>query len=55
MVSEGRFKCESLQPMIDGCQMPNDGKSSHGLWPGELKIKVRLSHTQVTITDDTMT
>jgi hypothetical protein len=26
-----RIKCESLR------RMPSDGKSSHGLWPGELK------------------
>jgi hypothetical protein len=26
-----RFKCESLR------RMPSDGKSSLGLWPGELK------------------
>jgi hypothetical protein len=26
-----RFKCESLR------RTPSDGKSSHGLWPGELK------------------
>ena len=28
-----RFKCESL----DIRQIPSDGKSSHGLWSGELK------------------
>ena len=33
-----RFKCESLRRTTDGRrQTPNDGKSSHGLWPGELK------------------
>ena len=33
-----RFKCESLRRM-DGRRrrMPSDGKSSHGLWPRELK------------------
>ena len=30
-----RFKCESLRRTTDG----RDGKSSPGLWPGELKIK----------------
>ena len=35
-----RFKYESLQRTTDGRRrMPSDGKSSHGLWPGELKIK----------------
>jgi hypothetical protein len=33
-----RFKCESLRRTTDG-RTPNDGKSSHGLWPSELKIK----------------
>jgi len=23
--------------VYDGQRMPSDGKSSHGLWPGELK------------------
>ena len=27
-----RFKCESLR------RTPSDGKSSHGLWPGEVKM-----------------
>ena len=30
-----RFKCESTY-IYDG-RTPSDGKSSHGLWPGELK------------------
>ena len=33
-----RFKCESSRRTTDGRRrMPSDGKSSHGLWPGELK------------------
>ena len=33
-----RFKCESLRRTTDGRRRtPSDGKSSHGLWPGELK------------------
>ena len=31
-----RFKCESLQRTTDG-RTPSDGKSTHGLWPCELK------------------
>ena len=31
-----RLKCETLTD--DGRQMPSDGKSSHCLWQGELKI-----------------
>jgi hypothetical protein len=30
-----RFKCKKL---TDGCRTPSHDKSSHGLWPGELKI-----------------
>ena len=36
-----RFKCEILRRTTDGRtdrrRMPSDGKSSYGLWPGELK------------------
>ena len=33
-----RFKCESLRRTTDRRrQTQSDGKSSHGLWPGELK------------------
>jgi hypothetical protein len=35
-----RFKCESLRRTTDDDRRrrtPSDGKSSHGLWPGELK------------------
>jgi len=36
-----RFKCESLRRTTDGRtdgrRTPSDGKSSHDLWPGELK------------------
>ena len=37
-----RFKCESLRRTTDVWtggrrRTPNDGKSSHGLWPGEIK------------------
>ena len=32
-----RFKCESLRRTTDRRRMPSDDKSSHGLWPGELK------------------
>ena len=35
-----RFKYESLRRTTDGRTVrrtPSDGKSSHGLWPGELK------------------
>jgi hypothetical protein len=32
-----RIKCESLRRTTDG-RMPSDGKSLHGLWPGELKM-----------------
>ena len=31
-----KFKCESLRH-TDGRRTPSDGKSLHGLWPGELK------------------
>ena len=33
-----RFKCESLRRTTDDDRQrtPSDGKSSHGLWPGEL-------------------
>jgi hypothetical protein len=31
------FKCVSLRRTTDG-RLTTDGKSSHGLWPGELKI-----------------
>ena len=34
-----RFKCESLRHTTDGRRTPTDGKSSHGLWPGELKTQ----------------
>ena len=39
------FKCESLRRTTDGrtTTTPRDGKSSHGLWPGELimlRVKV---------------
>ena len=40
-----RFKCESLRHTTDrrtDGQMPSDGKSSHGQWPGELKIILKL-------------
>jgi hypothetical protein len=36
-----RFKCESLRRMTDGRRTPSDGKSSHGFWPGELKMIFR--------------
>ena len=40
-----RFKCESLRRTTDGQTngrwMSSDGKSSHGLWPGELKTTIR--------------
>jgi hypothetical protein len=32
-----RFKCESLQRTDGRRRTPIDGKSSHGLWAGELK------------------
>ena len=33
-----RFKCDSLRRTTDGRRrVPSDGKSSHGLWPCELK------------------
>ena len=35
-----RFKCESLRCRTVG-RTPSDGKSSHGLWPGELKHYAR--------------
>ena len=34
-----RLKCEKLTD--EGRRMPSDGKSSHCLWQGELKIKDR--------------
>ena len=34
-----RFKCEKL---TDGRRTLTHDKSSHGLWPGELKIKQRI-------------
>jgi hypothetical protein len=33
-----RFKCESLRRTTDG-KKTTDAKSSHGLWPGELKME----------------
>ena len=37
-----RFKCEKL---TDGRQTLSHDKSSHGLWPGELKInKTNIEH-----------
>jgi hypothetical protein len=32
-----RFKCESLRRTDGRRRTPSYGKSSHGLWPGELK------------------
>ena len=33
-----RFKCESFDVRwTDGRRTPSDGKSSNGLWPGEIK------------------
>jgi hypothetical protein len=40
-----RFKCESLRRTTDG-RTPSDGKSSHGLWPSELKIKQKQKKKQ---------
>ena len=37
-----RYKCENLRCTTDG-RMPSDGKSSHGLWPGELKYYIIVS------------
>jgi hypothetical protein len=37
-----RFKCESLQSMTDRQRAPSDGKSSDGLWPGEIKIGLEI-------------
>ena len=34
-----RFKCERLR------RTPSDGKSSHGLWPGELKNDQEILNT----------
>ena len=44
-----RFKCESLRRTTDGQRrMPSDGKSSHGLWPGELKTySVHISESKM--------
>ena len=39
-----RFKCESLR------RTASDGKSSHGLWPGELKKKRKKKNTGITKT-----
>jgi hypothetical protein len=36
------YKCENLRCTTDG-RMPSDGKSSHGLWPGELKYYIIVS------------
>ena len=43
------FKCESLRRTTDGQRrMPSDGKSSHGLWPGELKTySVHISESKM--------
>jgi hypothetical protein len=39
------FKCESLRRTTDGRRrMPSNGKSSHDLWPGELKMKSQYVH-----------
>jgi hypothetical protein len=35
-----RLKCEKLTD--DGLRMPSDGKSSHCLWQGELKISFKI-------------
>jgi hypothetical protein len=45
-----RFKCEKL---TDGRTLTHD-KSSHGLWPGELKMDVLLfiKHQFVTVSSD---
>jgi hypothetical protein len=41
----GRFKCESLRRTMDGRRRtPSDGKSSHDLWPGELKTKMKKTN-----------
>ena len=37
-----RLKCEKLTD--DGRWMPSDGKSSHYLWQGELKKKLKLCY-----------
>jgi hypothetical protein len=38
------FRGEDLNVKVyDVRQMPSDGKSSQGLWPGELKITPRTS------------
>ena len=44
-----RFKCESLRRTTDGRtdgrRTPSDGKSSPGLWPGELKRQKSIPPT----------
>ena len=35
-----RLKCEKLTDDSDGRQAPSDGKSSHCLWQGELKMNM---------------
>jgi hypothetical protein len=38
-----RVKCEKLYGRTDGRRTLTHDKSSHGLWPGELKKQLRLS------------
>ena len=42
-----RLKCEKLTD--DRRRMPSDGKISHCLWQGELKMSVRQQYTHIKI------
>jgi hypothetical protein len=47
-INQNFFYIQSCKIKADSCKqgfgrMPSDGKSSHGLWPGELKITPRTS------------
>ena len=45
-----RLKCDSLRRTTDGRRrMPSDGKSSHDLWPGELKTLSKRKCCALTI------
>jgi hypothetical protein len=39
-----RLKCEKLTDNEDGRRTTSDGKSSHCLWQGEIKIKMEKKY-----------
>jgi hypothetical protein len=46
-ISEWDFAlfCQDVTELIDGRWMPSDGKSSHGIWPGDLIIIIKITFT----------